>query len=254
MSNDPYEFLSDLLKIPSQRSREMNSQTAPVISPGRVAPAEDDLAIGTGRRLQMAVLFLDVCNFSGRPSETLEEQEQVLRMMNIFFPEMIRVAEKHGGTIEKNTGDGLLAWFEDSFSTEDGNGPVRAFRTALEMTDTNRSVVDPLLRAEGIESVKFRIAIDYGPVTIARVGAPKRFNSYVAIGTKANIASKLLKFGGPDDILLGDVAFQQLGTTYSRMVRPLNEATGWVYRETCAPYPAYRHWDALSLFFGRRGD
>ena len=54
----------------------------------------------------MAVLFLDISGFSVRKSETVEEQGMILKILNLFFTEMIRIAEEYGGTVEKNTGDG----------------------------------------------------------------------------------------------------------------------------------------------------
>jgi adenylate cyclase len=38
----------------------------------------------------------------------------MLRVLNLYFSEMIKIAEEYGGTVEKNTGDGLMAYFEDN--------------------------------------------------------------------------------------------------------------------------------------------
>jgi adenylate cyclase len=210
-----------------------------LIDPGRVAPREGDLSIGKGRRLNMAILFLDICGFSGRLSETEEEQELVLKALNLFFPEMIRVAEKCGGTIEKHTGDGLLVWFEDAFVGNADRGTERALKTAIEMIERNRQFVSPALKSRGIEEITFRVAIDYGPVTIASLGSPKRFRANVVIGTKANIACKLLKLANGGDIVLGDVARQELPATYQIRLSPITSDTGWEYRLSKAKYPAW---------------
>jgi adenylate cyclase len=86
---------------------------APALQSGRVVPEDDDLAIGQGKRLAMAILFLYISGFSKRRSESKEEQGMILKILNLFFTEMIRIAEEYGGTVEKNTGDGLMAYFED---------------------------------------------------------------------------------------------------------------------------------------------
>lgn len=49
----------------------------------------------------MAVMFIDICGFSSRPMETLEEQDLTLRVLNLFFTEMIRIAEEYGGNVER---------------------------------------------------------------------------------------------------------------------------------------------------------
>jgi len=149
------------------------------VARGRVAPQDGDLEIGKGRRLDLAVLFLDICGFSGWLSETEQEQALVLKILNRFFPEMVRTAEEFGGTIEKNTGDGLMSWFEDSFSGRGGNGVERALLSAATMIRRNVDLVTPELRNSGFAPVQFRVALDYGPITVANLGLPKRFNANV---------------------------------------------------------------------------
>ena len=94
-------------------------------SVGRVIPGEETLAIGTGRRIDIAVMFIDICGFSSRSSNTLAEQDLLLRSLNLFFTEMTRIAEDYGGTLEKNTGDGLMAYFlNDAGGTSAGRRPL----------------------------------------------------------------------------------------------------------------------------------
>src|SRR4051812_10828059 len=81
--------------------------------PGRVVPDDTDLALGSGRRISATVLFLDISAFSQRRSISADEQELMLRVLNLFLTEMIRVVEDYGGYVEKNTGDGLMAYFEE---------------------------------------------------------------------------------------------------------------------------------------------
>ena len=41
----------------------------------------------------------------------------LLAALNLFFSELVKVAEDYGGTVEKNTGDGLMAYFDERWST-----------------------------------------------------------------------------------------------------------------------------------------
>ena len=114
----------------------------------------------------------------------------MLRILNLFFTEMIRVVEDYGGAVEKNTGDWLMAYFEDRAAIDPGTNSVkRALACVLTMDATNEMLVAPVLRATGVPTLRFRTTIDYGPVTIARIGAPRRFNANVAIGNTANFTS-----------------------------------------------------------------
>lgn len=148
----------------------------------------------------MAIVFLDICDFSDRPSETLAEQELLLRVFNLFFTELIRIAEDYGGTVEKNTGDGLMAYFEEGGGDPPEDACKRAVAAALTMFYAKDKLINPLLSNSNIQPIVFRMGVDYGPVTVADVGAARRFRSLVAIGTTANVASKMLNRAGPNEL------------------------------------------------------
>lgn len=77
----------------------------------------------------MAIMFLGISDFSSRPAESSAEQLTLLVALNFFFGEMIRIAEDYGGTVEKNTGDGLMAYFEDAGGNPPEVGTKRAGRS-----------------------------------------------------------------------------------------------------------------------------
>jgi adenylate cyclase len=169
---------------------------------GRVIPENEDLVLGDARRLPMAVMFLDISGFSQRPSDDEAEQALLARVLNLFFTEMIRIAEDYGGTVEKNTGDGLMAYFEDAGGQPPEGGVKRAVSCALTMFEAGTYLINPVLISAGVTELQFRIAIDYGQVTIARLGAARRFNAVVAIGSPANVAAKMLARLGLETLCL----------------------------------------------------
>lgn len=208
-----------------------------VAADGRVVPGDKDLALGTGRRLTMAVMFLDLCGFSGRPAESAQEQEVLLRLFDFFFTEMVRIAEDYGGTVEKNTGDGLMAYFVDG----EESGAKRAVACALTMMDTTSRLINPVLRGSGVQEIEFRVGIDCGTVTVARIGAAKRFGSLVAIGTTANVACKMLDIAQAGEILIGARAYHRLPPYWQGWCRLRTLDSGWTYRLTGLPYPFYQY-------------
>lgn len=220
--------------------RDKIAATAPSL-PGRVVPEDEDLIIGQGRRLKMAVLFLDISGFSSRPSETDDEQMLVLKVLNLFFTEMIKIAEEYGGTVEKNTGDGLMAYFEDGGGTPSEVGCKRAVACALTMMAANDYFIKPILDATPVPQVQFRVSIDYGFVTVARLGAARRFNANVAIGATANFAGKMLAFAQPGDIVIGATVRDQLPPAWYSYTQAMPVVTGWSYRQTGLPYPLYKY-------------
>ncbi len=229
----------------TQRGRveELRAKIAarPAAAFGRLVPEDDALTFGEGRRLPMAVMFLDISGFSQRPSETAEEQDVLLRVLNLFFTEMIKIAEEYGGTVEKNTGDGLMAYFEDNAGDPPETGSKRAVACALTMMAANKFLVHPILTAAGVPEVQYRISIDYGFVTVARLGAARRFNANVAIGATANFASKMLSKASPGDIVLGASAQEQLPQAWKRFTQIATSDTGWIYCLSGSQYPLYRY-------------
>lgn len=219
-----------------------NISNRPKIGDGRIVPEDESLSIGDGKRLSMAVMFIDICGFSSRAMETLDEQDMTLRVLNLYFTEMIRIAEEYGGNVEKNTGDGLLVYFNDDEGTPPEAGPKRAVSCALTMFATTQYLINPIVVASHVQPIEFRVSIDYGSVTVARIGAPRRFNANTAIGAAANFASKMLRYANAGEIVIGETAKVLLPIHWQiQWVVPLSEPTGWAYRSDNRPYPLYRY-------------
>jgi adenylate cyclase len=153
---------------------------------------------------------------------------------------MMKIAEDYGGTVEKNTGDGLMAYFEDGGSV---TASKRAVACAMTMMRANDALIRPILEATvDADPIEFRVSIDYGPVTIARLGAAQRFNAYVAIGSTANFASKMLAQAKPGEIVLGADAVNQLPTSWQTTYAVLSStSTGWTQGPNGTPYYLYRY-------------
>ncbi|WP_196482456.1 adenylate/guanylate cyclase domain-containing protein [Burkholderia pseudomultivorans] len=201
----------------------------------------DDLLIGSGRRLAATVLFLDVCKFSQRPAESMEEQELLLRILSFFFTEMVRVVEDYQGVVEKNTGDGLMAYFTAQPDT-DVDVRQRAVEAALTMFYAADHFLNPVIRSTPADPIDFRICMDHGWITVARIGAAQRFNSIVAVGSTANVASKMLAAAGPNSILLGERMLLGLPDAWREAWVTLKTSdTGWSYRASGQPYSFWEY-------------
>jgi len=207
---------------------------------GRVIPEEEQLAIGEGKHFnELAVLFLDVCGFSDLPNWTTDEQKIVLKTLNLFMGEMLSIVRDFGGTFEKNTGDGLMAYFG-----EGANSRAEAVKPAVEAAVMMHYVNDNLIRffLNKLQrpAIRFRIGIDAGPITVARVAIHGgSHGGIVAIGTTANLACKLMKHIPNGGICIGANTFRDLPNGWGQSCAAISEPTGFVYVATQAPYPAW---------------
>lgn len=199
------------------------------ISDGRVIPDPADLPIGRGRRLEATVLFLDISGFTARPSETAADQEAQVRVLSLFFSEIIRVVGNYGGTIEKNTGDGIMGYF--SRSSGPGDVRHRGVACAMSIFYAVDQFINPSIERSGLEPIRFRICLDHGWITVARLGAAQRFNHIVAIGAVANRTSKMLAHARANELLLGDAMLDGLPSKWLRdHVEEKSSQTGWHHR------------------------
>jgi adenylate cyclase len=206
------------------------------VKAGRTVPDLDDLTMGGGKRLNLSVLFLDVCKFSEIPNSDGEEQDRVLKLLNLFMAEMLYIVREHGGDFEKNTGDGLMAYFAEGSEAE---CTKRAVDAAVTMHCYNDRVVSPKLQAIGLPKVTFRVGIDTGTVTIAKVGVRGDHHSLVAIGNTANAACKLMTLLPEGGIVLGNYARWLLPPEWKRETAECGALKGYVIADTQIPYPGW---------------
>jgi adenylate cyclase len=207
---------------------------------GKAIPDDDQLVIGEGRYLPAAVMFIDISGFSGWPSGNRTEQSDVLTVLNLFMSEMIRILSDYGGEVEKNTGDGLLAYFDVQTGENEAETCKRAISCGLTMRLCTKDLINPVL-SEPLPQVKFRIGLDFGGITVAKIGSPKIFNSRAAIGSTANIAAKMLAHGGPDDFVIGNDVRKRLPPGWIEHAQFLTPASGFVYVATGEAYCLYRY-------------
>lgn len=227
-------YLDDQIKRIATTLNKIREQPA-LVSLGRVIPEDGDLPVGRGRRLEASVLFLDISKFSSRPAETETEQDSLLRILTFFFSEAIKIVEDYGGVVEKNTGDGLMAYFCHGAEGQP-SAQKAALGASLSIFAISDWVLNPKITESGLAKVDFRICIDHGYVTIAEVGAARRFRGIVAIGTTANVACKMLAVADPNTLLVGDQVTKGIPQNWHQYLRVKTADTGWVYRNTGVPY------------------
>lgn len=206
---------------------------------GREMPEDDQVNLGGGRQLNLAIMFLDICHFTHYPSSNFEEQKNVLILLNLFITEMISIVRDYGGQFEKNTGDGIMAYFGADRTTE-----VQKVNDAIEAAMTmhyfNNKILTPSKMYGDLLPVRFRIGIDYGPVTICNIGI-KNNNSLTAIGSTANIACRLLEFGEEGQIIIGDDVKKYLSPRRQSYCWVLDKDSGFIRIVNNEKYPIYSY-------------
>jgi class 3 adenylate cyclase/tetratricopeptide (TPR) repeat protein len=213
-----------------KQARGMQQAGLPPGMPPALASKLNRAAVKTKReRREVTVLFLDVKNFTSTSLQL--DQEDLYLFIDEALSLLVEVVHKYGGTIDKFTGDGLMALFGVPTSHE--NDPERAIRAALEM----QAVLHPLrarLKQQFNIDFQTRIGINTGAVIAGNVGNDFHME-YTVIGNTVNLASRLETAAAPGTILVSADTFQRTSPLFK-----FEELSPIVARGFPEPIQAYR--------------
>jgi adenylate cyclase len=173
--------------------REASTRALRSFVPSQVA---DRLAAGEAaaqEELEVTILFSDIRGFS-----TLAEQlsaREVAGLLARHLSAMAEVVAEHAGTIDKFSGDGVMAVFGAPNPLPDH--AERAMRCAIAMQERQRALNAEM--GEG-EPLGMGIGINTGVVMAGAVGGGGRLE-YTVMGDAVNVAQRLQAQAGAGQIL-----------------------------------------------------
>lgn len=155
-----------------------------------------------GERKLVTVLFADASSFTAL-SERLDPEE-VRSLMNQALRLIIDQVHKYEGTINKFTGDGVMALFGAPIAQEDH--AYRSVSSALGIQMALRQYSEKLNLEQGID-FKMRIGINTGLVVVGSIGNDLSME-YTAMGDTVNLASRLEGLAEPGSILISESTYK----------------------------------------------
>jgi len=155
-----------------------------------------------GERKQVTVMFCDTEGFSVL-SEKLGP-EKVYSIMDEVFETLIHKVNEFGGTVNKMTGDGVMALFGAPIALEDA--PQRAIRSALAIQREIARFSDRI-KAETGAPLRMRIGIHTGPVVVGSLGNDLRVE-FTAVGDTVNLASRMEGLAEPGTVYITEETFK----------------------------------------------
>lgn len=210
VSGPPLAYSAVLLLVPlawwlAQRERRQLVQAFSTY----VAPTVLDTMLREGldkpltpRHAHITVLSADMQNYTGLTAGgTLQDSAELTRgFLQCITAPLLR----HHGTLDKYTGDGLVAFWGAPLPESDASD--RAIQAAIEMVQAVRQWNSARM-IRGLPPARVRIGIESGHALVGDLGTQFR-STYTAVGNCINRASKIQSAAReqPHDILVGEAA------------------------------------------------
>jgi adenylate cyclase len=147
--------------------------------------ARQDEPLENIREVRAAILFADLVGFT-RWSER-HTPTQTIAMLREVHGLLEEAVFRHGGTLDKFIGDGVMA----TFGTPEplSRDAINAFQCVLAILD-DFTRLNARRTARGEEPIQIAIGVHYGSVVVGNIGTERRLELGV-IGDTVNVASRL---------------------------------------------------------------
>jgi adenylate cyclase len=152
---------------------------------------------GPAEYKQVTVLFADVVHSMDIAAAV--GAERLREMMAELFDRSSAVVKRYGGTVDKFTGDGIMAVFGAPMTLEDH--AIRACIAALKIHDETQALAADVLKRDGI-ALQLRIGLNSGQVIAGEVGS--RDASYTAVGEQVGMAQRMESIAPPGGVMLSE--------------------------------------------------
>ena len=159
------------------------------------APAPE--AVDQAEFKQVTVLFADVVNSLAIASKL--GAERLLEIMAEVFGCAATITRRYGGTVDKFTGDGIMALFGAPVALEDH--AFRACLASLEIQEQIGQLADEVQRRDGL-ALHLRVGLNSGRVVAGEISSDAR--AYTAIGEQVGLAQRMESVAPPGGVMLSE--------------------------------------------------
>ena len=146
---------------------------------------------------QVTVLFADVVHSMDIAAAV--GAERLREIMADLFDRSVAVVRRYEGTVDKFTGDGIMAVFGAPVALEDH--ALRACMAALEIQAETSKLAAEVANRDGID-LQLRIGLNSGQVIAGEIGSA--VGGYTAIGEQVGMAQRMESAAPPGGVMLSE--------------------------------------------------
>ena len=168
---------------------QIKQQFGTYVSPDLVKKLQEDptlLRLG-GETKRLTFLFSDIRGFTPISEKYQKDPQGLTKLINRFLDNQTEIILKHGGTIDKYTGDCIMAFWNAPLDIEDQER--KATECVLEMREA-LGELNERLREEGLDEINTGAGINTGLCVVGNFGSSSRFD-YSVLGDAVNLAARL---------------------------------------------------------------
>lgn len=153
----------------------------------QITGADERIRPGEGKICEAATLFLDLRGFTTMSREL--PPDQTVALLGEYQARMVPIIQRHGGSIDKFLGDGIMASFGCARPSERYAAEALA---AVDAVMAEAAAWSDVRAAQELPAIRIGAAVASGPVLFGAVGDETRLE-YTVIGDAVNLAAKLEK-------------------------------------------------------------
>jgi class 3 adenylate cyclase len=183
---------------------------------------KDVQVILEGDLKEVTVLISDIRDFLKMTEST--PPDQLVKILNDYFTEMVRIIFEHQGSIDKYIGDSIVAVFGSLIPLR--NSARNAVSAAIQMMHQMPILNEGWKNRHDIaQDVEIGIGISTGEVYLGNVGSLERME-FTIIGNAVNFASRFCGLAGSRQILITRETLDRLGPDNRVRHLPAKEVKG----------------------------
>lgn len=229
--NDTYLFTGVLLDITDRKIAEKNLSDLSIKLSKYLSPqvyksifqGDQDVKIGSSRK-KLTVFFSDIVGFTNATDNM--EPEDLSFMINSYLNKMSEITIKHGGTLDKFIGDGILVFFGDPESKGIKADAIACIDMAKAMS-AEMDELRNLWQKSGFDyPLQIRMGISTGYCTVGNFGSESRMD-YTVLGRVVNLASRLETLAKPETLLVSHDTYTLIKEGYDCEPQPPVEVKGF---------------------------
>ena len=199
------------LKLMQEKNRaemlqDLSNKLSKYLSPQiyeSIFSGEKDVKLSSVRK-KLTILFSDIVGFTATADQIASED--LTQLLNHYLNEMTNIALRHGATLDKYIGDGIMIFFGDPHTLGIEEDARKCLEMAIEMQMRVKELQSEWRSAGYTRPFTLRIGIHTGYCTVGNFGSDNRMD-YTIIGSAVNLASRIEASAEPGTIFISEEAY-----------------------------------------------